>query len=98
VVALVQATDSNPAYFRGRALIAAAEALAGNREAAARYMAEYAVLEPGMTVSRFVEHRSSVPPEAVSEVYRKESGRVLEGLRLAGMPDASNAEQQMNSF
>ena len=98
VVALAQATDGNPAYFRGKALIAAAEALAGNREAARRYLAEYAALEPGMTVSRFAEHRSSVPPDAVSEVYRKESGRILTGLRLAGMPDETDPEHRMSSF
>jgi adenylate cyclase len=98
VVALTQATDSNPAYFRGKALIAAAEALAGNRDAASRYLAEYAALEPGMTVSRFAERRSSVPPEAVSEAYRKESERILKGLRLAGMPDEIDPEHQMNSF
>jgi TolB-like protein len=98
VFALTQATDSNPAYFRGKALIAAAEALAGNRDVASRYLAEYAALEPSMTISRFAEQRSSVPPEAVSEVYRKESARIRNGLRLAGMLDEIDPEQQMSSF
>jgi hypothetical protein len=35
----------------------------------------------------FAAERSSVPTDAVSPVYRRESERILEGLRLAGMPD-----------
>src|SRR3954454_8230439 len=81
VAALSQALDSNPAYIRGRALIAAAQALAGDMGAARRYLAEYAAVEPDMTVRRFSEQRSSVPPEAVSEVYRRENERILDGLR-----------------
>jgi tetratricopeptide (TPR) repeat protein len=87
VLALSRAITSNPAYFRGKALIAAAEALAGNQESARRYLAEYAATEPNMTVSRFVHCGSSVPPDAVSEVYRQESERIRRGLRRAGMPD-----------
>jgi hypothetical protein len=68
-------------------LLAAAEALAGDVEAATKRLAEYRTLEPNMTVRRFAEQRSSVPPETVSEVYRRESGRILDGLRRAGMPD-----------
>ena len=40
-----------------------------------------------MTVRRFVAERSSVPLDAVSPVYRRESERILEGLRRAGMPE-----------
>jgi adenylate cyclase len=45
------------------------------------------VAEPDMTVRRFAEQRSSVPPEAVSPTYLRESERILDGLRRAGMPD-----------
>jgi hypothetical protein len=48
-------------------------------------MAEYAAAEPEMTVQRFAEQRSSVPPGAVSPTYRREMKRILEGLRRAGM-------------
>jgi TolB-like protein/Tfp pilus assembly protein PilF len=87
VDALSQALDSNPDYVRGRAMLAAAEALTGNIRTARRYLAEYAAFEPDMTVRRFAEQRSSVPSGAVSRVYRQESERILDGLRRAGMPD-----------
>jgi hypothetical protein len=48
-------------------------------------LAEYAAAEPEMTVQRFAEQRSSVPPEAVSPAYRQENERILDGLRRAGM-------------
>ena len=89
--ALSQAMDCNPDY-------AAAEALAGNIEAAGRYLAEYCALEPDMTLERFAQQRSSVPPEAVSEVYRRESERILEGLRRAGMPGEPDIEHQLSTF
>ena len=96
--ALSQAIDSNPAYFRGKAMLAAAEALSGNMHAAKRHLAEYALIEPNMTVARFAEQRSSVPPDAVSDIYRRESGRILEGLRRAGMPDEADLEHEMSMF
>ena len=96
--ALSQALDVNPAYLRGKALLAAAEALAGDIEAAGRYLAEYHTLEPDMTVRRFAQQRSSVPPEAVSPVYRQETERILEGLRRAGMPDGIDIEHQVSGF
>jgi TolB-like protein/tetratricopeptide (TPR) repeat protein len=96
--ALSQAMDGNPGYLRGKAMLAAAEALAGNAEAAKRYMAEYAAIEPNMTVRRFARQRSSVPPDAVSDIYRRESERILEGLRRAGMPDEIDLEHEMSSF
>jgi TolB-like protein/Flp pilus assembly protein TadD len=99
VGALSQAMDSNPAYLRGKAVLAAAEALAGDADAARRHMAQYVALEPNMTVQRFAEQRSSVPPAAVSQVYRQESQRILEGLRRAGMPDDEiDLEHQLSSF
>jgi TolB-like protein/Flp pilus assembly protein TadD len=87
VDALCKAMDSNPGYLRGKAMLAAAEALTGNLEDAKLYLAEYAALEPDMTVRRFAEQRSSVPPDAVSATYRRESERILDGLRRAGMRD-----------
>ena len=51
-----------------------------------------------MTVRRFAEQRSSVPPEAVSQVYRQENERILEGLRRAGMADEIDLEHEMSSF
>jgi len=87
VDALTQAMDCNPSYLRGKAMLAAAEALSGNLGGAKLHLAEYLMIEPNMTVRRFAEQRSSVPPEAVSPTYRRESERILEGLRRAGMPD-----------
>jgi TolB-like protein/cytochrome c-type biogenesis protein CcmH/NrfG len=87
VGALSQAVETNPNYLRGKALLAAAEALAGDFEAARRHLAEYGAHEPNMTVQQFAQQRSSVPPDAVSQVYRQESERILDGLRRAGMPD-----------
>jgi TolB-like protein len=83
--ALRQAIESNPTYLLSKALLAAAEALIGNLAAAREHMAEYAAAEPEMTVQRFAEQRSSVPPGAVSPIYRQEMERILEGLRRAGM-------------
>jgi adenylate cyclase len=91
IAALSLALASNPGYVRGKAMLAAAQALAGNIAIARRSLAEYRLLEPDMTIRRFVEERSSVPPDSVSEVYRRESERILEGLRCAGMPDMSRA-------
>jgi adenylate cyclase len=85
VDALRQALDCNPAYLRGKAMLAAAEALSGDLAAAREHLAEYAAAEPEMTVQRFAEQRSSVPPEAVSPTYRQENERILDGLRRAGM-------------
>ena len=84
VDSLTQAMDSNPSYLRGKAWLAAAEALAGDVERAGLHLAEYTAIEPEMTVRRFAAERSSVPLDAVSPVYRRESERILEGLRLAG--------------
>jgi adenylate cyclase len=85
VDALRQALDCNPAYLRGKAMLAAAEALTGDLATAREHLAEYAAAEPEMTVQRFAEQRSSVPPEAVSPAYRQENERILDGLHRAGM-------------
>jgi predicted ATPase/TolB-like protein/cytochrome c-type biogenesis protein CcmH/NrfG len=90
VDALSQTLDGNPGYLRGKAWLAAAEALAGDAERARMHLAEYSAIEPEMTVRRFAEERSSVPLDAVSPVYRRESERILEGLLLAGMPDGTD--------
>ncbi len=84
---LSRAMDSNPSYFRGKAWLAAAEALAGDVDRAKQRLAEYAAVEPEMTVRRFAEERSSVPLGVTSPVYQHEFERILDGLRRAGMPD-----------
>src|SRR6516162_5360254 len=85
--ALSQAMESNPGYLRGKAWLAAAEALAGDVERAGSHLAEYLTTEPEMTVRRFAEERSSVPLELTNQVYQNEIERILDGLRRAGMPD-----------
>lgn len=87
VDALSKALDNNQDDRRSRAMLAAAEALSGNIRVARRYLTEYAAAEPGMTVGRFSLESSSVPPEAVSRVYRQQNEQILDGLRRAGMPD-----------
>jgi tetratricopeptide (TPR) repeat protein len=47
---LSQAMESNPSYLRGKAWLAAAEALAGDVERAGLHLADYIALEPQMTV------------------------------------------------
>ena len=79
------ALDNNPNHTRGKALLAAAAALSGHFECAKQMMAEYAKADPGMTVRKFAEQRSSVPLDLVSPTYRRENERILEGLRRAGM-------------
>ncbi|HEY2530848.1 MAG TPA: hypothetical protein VGJ20_23430 [Xanthobacteraceae bacterium] len=87
VDALSRAMDSNPSYLRGKAWLAAAEALEGDVDRAKQRLAEYAAVEPEMTVRRFAEERSSVPLGVTSPVYQHEFERILDGLRRAGMPD-----------
>ena len=87
VDALSQAMDSNPNYLRGKAWLAAAEALAGDVPLAELHLAEYVAVERDMTVGRFARERSSVPLDAVSPAFWRENERILEGLRRAGMPD-----------
>src|ERR1700730_3707596 len=59
---LSQAMGSNPSYLRGKAWLAAAEALAGDVERARLHLAEYTALEPGMTVPPVAAERSLGPP------------------------------------
>jgi TolB-like protein/Flp pilus assembly protein TadD len=84
---LRQVVDSNPGWARGKALLAASEALAGNVDCARRHLAEYAARNPGMTIGKFADEHASVPLAAVSPTYRRENEHILEGLRRAGMPD-----------
>jgi len=37
-----------------------------------------------MTVRRFAEQRSSIPPQAVSPTYRRDSERILDGRATPG--------------
>ena len=87
VEALSQAIDNNPGHLRGKAWLAAAEALTGDDANARRHLAEYIAAEPEMTVERFAGERSSVPLDVVSPVYRREIERIFDGLRRAGMPE-----------
>jgi predicted ATPase len=86
VDALSKSMDNNPGHLRGKAWLAAAEALSGDEANARRHLAEYMMAEPQMTVERFAAERSSVPLDVVSPVYRREIERISEGLRRAGMP------------
>jgi TolB-like protein/Flp pilus assembly protein TadD len=87
VEALRLAVHCNPHSVRDRAFLAAAEALVGNVDDACLQLAKYDEVDPGMTVQRFAEERSSVPLEAVRPAYRRGCERILEGLRRAGMPE-----------
>lgn len=78
---------SNPHLSRERAFLAAAEALAGNIDRATLQLAKYNDVDPGMTVARFFEERTSVPLKSVSPGYLRGLERILEGLRRAGMPE-----------
>jgi TolB-like protein/cytochrome c-type biogenesis protein CcmH/NrfG len=85
--ALRMALHGNPHYVRGRAYLAAAEALLGDIGRAKVHLDKLAELDPGMTIRRFVEERNSVPLDAVSPAYLHGNDRMLEGLRRAGMPE-----------
>jgi len=87
VEALQLALHNNPHFALGHAFLAAAEALAGNIDRARQHLAKYDELDPGMTIRRFAEERSSVPLDAVSPVYLCGHERIMEGLRRAGMPE-----------
>jgi predicted Zn-dependent protease len=80
--------DSNPSWQRGKALLAASEALAGDVDLARQHLSEFAECDPGVTISQFSDERASIPLAAVSPVYRRENERILDGLRRAGMPDS----------
>lgn len=86
VEALRLAVYDNPNLARERAYLAAAEVLTGNIDGAKLQLSQLAELDPGLTIKRFVEERSSVPLAAVSPIYIRENERILEALRRAGMP------------
>jgi TolB-like protein/Flp pilus assembly protein TadD len=86
VEALRLAVHDNPGIARERAYLAAAEALNGNLDGAKLHLSKLGELEPGLTIKRFVEERSSVPLTAVSPIYHRENERILQALRRAGMP------------
>ena len=86
VIVLSQAMDSNPGYVRGRAWLAAAEALAGDVERAQLHLAEYMALEPGMTVGRFVKERSSVPLRSPARSTSTRSSAFSKGCALPECP------------
>jgi class 3 adenylate cyclase/tetratricopeptide (TPR) repeat protein len=92
VDALSQSMDNNPGHLRGKAWLAAAEALSGDDANARRHLVEYIAAEPEMTVERFAGERSSVPLDVVSPVYRHEIWRIFDGdgLRRAGMPEGNS--------
>jgi TolB-like protein len=81
------ALQSNINLGRDRAYLAAAEMLAGEEAQAKLQLAKLNELDPGLTIRRFVEERSSVPLAAVSPIYLRENERILAALRNAGMPD-----------
>jgi TolB-like protein/Flp pilus assembly protein TadD len=85
--ALRETLASNPGYNRGRALLAAAEALAGNGENARRSMADFRSSEPAVTIRQLMEQRSHVPLHAVHPRYLHGNDRIAHGLSLAGMPN-----------
>jgi tetratricopeptide (TPR) repeat protein len=85
--ALRRAVDNNPNYARGRPYLVAAEILVDNVGAAKLHLSKLAELDPGLTIKRFVEERSSVPLTAVSPIYRHENERILDALRRAGMQE-----------
>ncbi|HME24393.1 MAG TPA: tetratricopeptide repeat protein, partial [Acetobacteraceae bacterium] len=87
IEALRLAVHVNPNNARQRAYLAAAEALTGNPDGAKLHLSRLAELDPGLTVKRFAEERSSVPLAAVSPIYRHENERVLDALRRAGMQE-----------
>jgi len=87
VDALRLAVHGNPDDARLRAYLAAAEMLVGNVACAKRNLAKCAELDPGITIARFVEARSSVPLAAISPIYRRENERILDSLRRAGVPE-----------
>ena len=70
-----------------QAYLAAAEVLVGNVDRAKLHLSKAEELDPGMTIRRFVEGRSSVPLASISQTYWRENERILDALRRAGMPD-----------
>ena len=84
---LRSAVQVNPNNARQTAYLAAAELLVGNVDGAKLHLSRLAELDPGLTIRRFAEERSSVPLAAVSPVYRRENERILDALRRVGMEE-----------
>jgi TolB-like protein len=82
-----QAVDNHPGWLRGKALLAASEALAGDIGSANRHMANYVENNPKATTGIFADEDPAVPRTAVSPGYRRGMERLREGLRRAGMPN-----------
>jgi DNA-binding winged helix-turn-helix (wHTH) protein/TolB-like protein len=72
---------------RGAGLLAVAEALRGNLDAARRHAAEALERNPNLTISRFAESRGSTEPAFVAGMEHYQSG-----LRLAGFPEGSKSK------
>jgi adenylate cyclase len=87
VEALRLAVYGNMNFAAGRVYLAAAETLAGNADQAQQHLSRLAELDPGLTIGRFAEERSSVPLAAVSPIYLRENERIFDALRRAGMPE-----------
>jgi TolB-like protein/predicted Zn-dependent protease len=83
---LQETLASNPSFNHGRALLAAAEALAGEIGKAHQSMMEFMATEPAMTIEQFFARRSHVPLHAVDPRYLQGNKHIAFGLRLAGMP------------
>ena len=84
VEALRLAIESNPDHAPSYAYLAAALALSGDGGRARLELAEFRVAEPGTTLDVFAR-RSPVPLHATAPEYRSRNGRLLDGLRQAGL-------------
>jgi hypothetical protein len=68
-------------------MLAVAEALRGNLDAARRHAAEALERNPNMTISRFAETRGSTEPAFLAGMEHFKSG-----MRLAGFPEGSKSK------
>ena len=84
VEALRLAIESNPDHAPSYAYLAAALALSGDGDRARLELAEFRAAEPGTTLDVFAR-RSPVPLCATAPAYRSRNGRLLDGLRQAGL-------------
>ena len=82
--ALRLAIESNPAHAPSYAYLAAALVLSGDGDRARLELAEFRAAEPGTTLDVFAR-RSPVPLDATAPAYRSRNGRLLDGLRQAGL-------------
>ena len=82
--ALRLAIESNPAHAPSYAYLAAALALSGDDVRARQELEEFRAAEPRTTMDMFAR-RSPVPLHATAPAYRSRNGRLLDGLRRAGL-------------